>query len=165
MLTASIRWVGDTQWIAKMVQRAGAGQMEAAVFRPWERAVLQRDVLDLYRSGGGTPPWAPNAAATIEAKGHARPMLSARLYQFGTMVRSYQIVRKRRGLRVWDFELTNRARSEKGYDYPSLLHRGTYPGHKPAIPARAHMGFQPKSIQRLLDAAPRWVLEGRRYGT
>lgn len=159
MLSAKVTWIGDTQFVAKMVRRAKQGEMEAAVFRPWEREVLQCDMLDMYRRGG-VPAWAPNAPRTIEAKGHARPLLSARLFRFGTMVRSYQIIRKRKGLRAWDFEMTNRARSPKGFNYPAALHAG---GEH--YPPRPHLGFRTVSTQRLLDAAPRWVLEGRRYGT
>lgn len=165
MLSAKVTWIGDTQFVTKMVRRAKQGEMEAAVFRPWEREVLQRDMLDMYKQGGDVH-WAPNAPRTIEAKGHARPLLSARLFRFGTMVRSYQIIRKRKGLRAWDFEMTNRARSPKGFNYPAALHAGWEgKGNHPGYPPRPHLGFRTVSTQRLLDAAPRWVLEGRRYGT
>lgn len=170
MFEARFTTIGDTQTLARLSRRMGTAEIQRGVFDPWMRAVQARR-LEMYKLRGavdGNPAWAANAPRTIEAKGHDRPLLSARLYQFGAMVRSYVIKQQRHGLRAWSFTMTNTARSRKGYDYPSALHEGRGPyafgkGTHPGYPARRHMGFLDADQRDLWQKRiPAWVNEGRK---
>ena len=120
-------WTGDAlTWPTKMMGRAQAAEFRREVIRPWKVGAMQRRI-DMYMARGATEeqgPWRPNSKWTAAAKGHDRPMLSGRLFQFGAMVRSYVIDVRQAGAATFEFTLSNRARSKDGFDYPSLLHQG-----------------------------------------
>lgn len=165
MITPTFKLTGDTTWIKAMTRRLGSAQMEQNVMAPWRRQVMEH-ILDQYRRRGAVPgerdEWAPNAQATIEQKGHDKPLLSARQYRFGAMVRSYRVETRRNGLYAWTLTLTNTARSHTGFDYPTALHEGRSPkGKFKGYPPRPHLLFQERSIKDLLERAPRWVMEAK----
>lgn len=164
MISSKISWTGDSRFVHRMAQRGATLDMERAVFAPWRREVLQRDLLEQYRAGGKPDRWAPNAPRTIAQKGHSRPMLSARMYQFGSMSRSYAITTSRGGLRAWSLTLDNKARSSRGYPYPYALHAGWEGNARhPGYPARQHLFFPEASAGRLLRGGLNWVLTGQNY--
>lgn len=121
-----VRWTGDVHFARDMRRRVAPEQVQRAVIAPWKRDV-QGFYLAMFRAGGSVPgearrgKWAKNSEWTKAAKGHGKPMLSGRMYQFGTMVRSLVITVRRKG-RHFTFDMSNRARGKDGFDYPSYLH-------------------------------------------
>lgn len=177
-MKAVMRWDRPPNFVKLYRKRANRDEFRRNVFVPWV-ADVKRDYIAMFREGGRVPneqnSWSANAPATIAAKGHARPMLSERYFQFGTMVRSLHLEWKTRGRYGYRVEMTNRARSRKGYDYPTRLHEGDGPTVVPGVgfvgtlgggsgnlPARPHLFFQQRSTQNFLQRSTNWIFDGRR---
>jgi len=135
-----VKWTGDLlRWPEEMMSRAEASRFRKAVVTPWKAGVMARRI-QMYQDRGATDeqgPWRPNSKWTAAAKGHDRPMLSSRLFRFGSMVRSYVVDVRQSGGASFEFTMSNRARSSTGYDYPSLLHEG---GKRGRFEVRAKAG-------------------------
>jgi hypothetical protein len=141
MIRPVIQWIGDTRFAGKMSKRSASAEIESRVFKPWRSDILKKKIPAMYRAGGAVRgsqgKWAPLAPDTVAKKGSSSVLLAAgsAAWRFGAMVRSYVIEGKRRGLRAWEFTLSNRARSKPwraasgdivpgGFDYPSATHSG-----------------------------------------
>lgn len=196
MISASMKLTGNVRFAGKMVKRTSARSLEPQMRRA-ERWVTQKRIPKMYGrrgmvkgSRGGTEQgkWAPNSPWTREAKGHNYPMVSKGGRGSGKMIRSYVLTRRRRGLRAWDYGLTNTARSREGHPYPSTLHTGaprrTVRPRKPGgvlawqiasghwhvfgktnpgpIPARPHIRLHRIDARALLDTMNSWVMHGKR---
>lgn len=119
-----VRWTGDTRFAHDMHGRMAPEQVRRNVIVPWIRDV-KGFYLAMFRAGGSVPgergKWAANSEWTTAAKGHNKPMLSGRQYQFGAMVRSLSVLVIQRSRARFEFQMSNTARSN-GFDYPSYLH-------------------------------------------
>jgi hypothetical protein len=143
LISASIKWIGDVKFVGKMSKRGAGAALDRAVMKPWATEILRERIPSMFRAGGAVPGrggqgrWARLTPSTIEKKGSDVVLLAAgsAAWRFGSLVRSYAIDVKRRGLRAFELTLTNRARSkpwrsasgemvDDKFDYPSALHRG-----------------------------------------
>lgn len=189
-----VRWEGDTRFASEMLGRARPSQLRTYVFPEW-----YRDVQDYYRrmfrTGGrisGEPrrggKWAKNSPWTVAEKGHSKPLLSRRQFQFGAMVRSLavRVISHRQGGHTW--EMTNKARSKDGFDYPAHLHAPKRRGRFTVLPhtakalklvspsgqtiyrastsprrpkPRPHIFFQERMVRAWIARMSNWVLEGK----
>lgn len=124
------RWTGgNPQFARQMLRRA---EYPDRAIEDWRRTDVPRRIIGMFQAGGrvggqhGQGPWKPNSPWTRAQKGHGQVLIGgfgSAMFQFGRMVRSYRIVAKRRGV-WWTFTISNDARGENGFDYPSLHHTG-----------------------------------------
>jgi hypothetical protein len=194
VISAQLKTTGNTKWIKQARNRLKGTAPNRAIAN-WEAWVRNKRIPRMYKDEGAVRGeqgrWAPLSPWTAEVKGGSTTrgrMISRRGYQPGTMVRSYVIETKRRGLIAWESTISNRARASTGFDYPSALHDGWGPytvpkggakkgvklawktaagnwnvygeTHPQGAPARPHLRFFGKDARKFMQTMARWVLRG-----